>query len=182
MTRQEQIKKIMTYLEENEEAAANCIEQLDSYNGFLDFNRYYNMEDLPMFYENDVENLLERIYFGYDEDYGVNDKTTKFNPMRDYFKYSGYGNLVSSSEKDYSAFIDEYLIEELENHRSDIYEIDDNLDLSVLFDELEKITILEADIKDLKDELQEETDKEEQEDLQEHIEELQDQIEELRGF
>lgn len=179
MTRQEQIKKIITYLEENEEAAINCIEQLDDYNGFLDYNRYYNMEDLPMFYENDVENLLDRIYFGYDEDYSTTDKTTKFNPMRDYFKYSGYGNLVSSSEKDYSAFIDEYLIEELEDHRNDIYEIDDNLDLSVLFDELEKITILEADIKDLKDELQEETDAEEQKDLQEQIKELEKELEEL---
>jgi hypothetical protein len=179
MTRQEQIKKIITYLEENEEAAINCIEQLDDYNGFLDYNRYYNMEDLPMFYENDVENLLDRIYFGYDEDYSTTDKTTKFNPMRDYFKYSGYGNLVSSSEKDYSAFIDEYLIEELEDHRNDIYEIDDNLDLSVLFDELEKITILEADIKDLKDELQEETDTEEQKDLQEQIKELEKELEEL---
>lgn len=180
MTRQEQIKKIMTYLEENEEAAANCIEQLDDYNGFLDFNRYYNMEDLPMFYENDVENLLERIYFGYDEDYSVNDKTTKFNPMRDYFKYSGYGNLVSSSEKDYTAFIDDYLIEELEKYRSDIYELDDNIDLSVLFDNLTKITELEEELKDLEEELKEETDEEEQEDLQEQIEEIKKQLDELK--
>lgn len=181
MTRQEQIKKIITYLEENEEAAANCIEQLDDYNGFLDFNRYYNMEDLPMFYENDIENLLERIYFGYDEDYGMEDKTSQFNPNREYFKYSGYGNLVSSSEKDYSSFIDDSLIEELEKYRDDIYELDENIDLSVLFNELEKITILEADIKDLKDELQEETDEEEREELQEQIKELEKELEKMEG-
>lgn len=140
MTRQEQIKKIITYLEENEEAAANCIEQLDNYNGFLDFNRYYYMEELPQFYENDVENLLERIYFGYDEDYSTEEQKAPFNPLRDFFKYNAYGNLVSSNCKDYLSYIDDYLIEELETNRSDIYEIDDNIDLHVLFDELEEIT------------------------------------------
>lgn len=180
MTRQDKINEIIKYLEENEEAAVNCIEQLDNYNGFLDYNRYYYMEELPQFYENDVENLLDRIFYGYDEDYTTEEHTAPFNPRRDYFKYNGYGNLVSSNYKDYSSYIDDYLIEELENHKSDIYEIDDNIDLSILFNDLEKITILEADIKDLKNELQEETDEEKQEDIKEQIEELEKELEELK--
>lgn len=178
MTRQEQIKKIITYLEENEEVANNCIEQLDDYDGYLNDDRYYYMEELPQFYENDVENLLDRVYFGYDEDYTTEEQEAPFNPTRDYFKYNGYGNLVSSNYKDYSSYIDDYLIEELEKYRSDIYEIDDNIDLSILFNDLTKITELEEELKDL-EELKEETDEEEQEDIKEQIEELKEQIEEM---
>lgn len=181
MTRQEQIEKIITYLEENEEAAANCIEQLDDYNGFLDFNRYYNMEDLPIFYENDIENLLDRVYFGYDEDYSTEEQKATFNPLRDYFKYNGYGNLVSSNYKDYSSYIDDYLIEELENHKRDIYEIDDNIDLNILFNDLDKITVLEGELKDLEEELKEETDEEAQEDIKQEIEEVKKQLEEMEA-
>lgn len=179
MTRHKQIEKIITYLEENEEAAINCIEQLDDYNGFLYENRYYYMEDLPMFYENDVENLLDRIFYGYDEDYTTEDHQAPFNPRREYFKYNGYGNLVSSNYKDYSCYIDDDLIEKLEQYRSDIYEIDDNIELKVLFDNLETITILEGELKDLEEELQEETDEEEREDIKEQIEETKKQLEEL---
>lgn len=177
MTREKKIEEIIKYLEENEEAAINCIEQLDDYNGFLNDDRYYNMEDLPMFYENDVENLLNRVYFGYDEDYSTDEQKAPFSPMRDFFKYNAYGNLVSSNYKDYSSFIDDYLIEELEKYKSDIYEIDDNIDLNILFNDLEKITELEEELTELKEELKEETDEEEREDLQEKIKELEKELE-----
>lgn len=181
MTRQDKINEIKKYLENNEEALNNCIEELDSYNGYLNDDRYYYMEELPQFYENDVENLLDRVYFGYDEDYSTEEQKAPFNPLRDYFKYNGYGNLVSSNYKDYSSYIDDYLIEELENHKSDIYEIDDNIDLNILFNDLDKITVLEGELKDLEEELKEETDEEAQEDIKQEIEEVKKQLEEMEA-
>jgi hypothetical protein len=39
--------------------------------------------------------------------------TESFNPNRDYFRYNGYGNLVSTDYKDYSDRLDDYFLDEL---------------------------------------------------------------------
>ena len=142
--KQETIKKILAYFEENEELFNQCIEELDSYNGFLGDNRYYDMEMINEFY-NGIEptEILTRAFYGRDnESWHTNGHGEKeygaFNPNRNYFYYNGYGNFVSTDYKDYSAYLDENTVQEMSDYRNQIYSIDDDCDIAELFDELEQ--------------------------------------------
>jgi hypothetical protein len=142
--REKTIKKIIAYFEDNNEIFNECIEELDSYTGYLGDNRYYEMELLNEIYsESEPLELLRRAFFGHDEDNWHTDGSgnkirAEFNPNRDYFKFNGYGNLISTDYPDYSEYIDdEYAIEEMNKNRQWIDAIDDNYELSKLFDELE---------------------------------------------
>lgn len=128
-------EKILEYLKDNEKTFNEIIEELDSYNGYLGDYRYYYMDDLNEFYSSvSPLDFLQRVYYGHDEENG---NSSEFNPNREYFSYNGYGNLVSSDCKDYSCFLDHYLIDSLEEHRQYIDSIDCDITLSTLFDELE---------------------------------------------
>lgn len=137
-------EKIIEFFEENENIFNSCIEELDGYNGYLGDNRYYYMEDLKeLFSGEDPIDILNRAYFGRDDDaWNTNAHGEKeygpFNPNREYFYFNGYGNLVSSNYKDYSAYIDAYAVEAMQEARQWIYTIEDNEELSQLFDELEE--------------------------------------------
>lgn len=146
MTRESIISSIIDYFKENEEVFNDCIEELDGWNGYLNDDRYYSMDELAELYCGvDPIELLNRAYFGYDAETWHTDSHGEkvygsFNPNREYFTYNGYGNLVSADYKDYSAYLDSYFIEALENNRKDIYSIDENSELSELFDSLENVT------------------------------------------
>lgn len=100
--------KLMDYFKENEDAFIEAIEELDSYNGYLGDDRYYDMEFLNEFYcETEPLDILYRAFYGYDEDTSTEDHHTEFNPNRKYFRYNGYGNLVSADYKDYSGRLDD---------------------------------------------------------------------------
>lgn len=138
------VKKIIDFFNENEEIFNSCMEELDGYNGYLGDYRYYDMEYLNEFYNNaEPLELLQRVYYGRDDDTWTTDNRGdkiygEFNPNRDYFYYNGYGNLVSSDYKDYSAHLDEYAIEAMSENRSYIDSIENDGDLTALFDELEE--------------------------------------------
>ena len=143
-TAEEITADIIAYFENNEETFNNCIEELDSYNGYLGDDRYYPMYELDEFY-NGAEPLeiLRRAYYGRDDDTWTTDSSGnktygEFNPNRDYFYYNGYGNLVSSDYKDYSHLLDNYAIEAMSENRSYIDSIDNDEELTALFDELEQ--------------------------------------------
>ena len=142
--REQTIKKIIEYFENNEDVFNACIEELDSYNGFLGDDRYYEMECLKEFYSGtDPIELLQRAYFGRDDDTWHTDSRGEkiygeFNPNRDYFYYNGYGNLVSSNYKDYSAHLDEWAVDDMSENRAYIDSIENDIELSALFDELEE--------------------------------------------
>lgn len=128
-TIKEQLKELF---EQDEQLFSAAIEELDSYNGYLDDNRYYYMEDLNEFYHgvNAIE-LLNRAFFGYDTDTWHTDAHgTKiygaFNPNREYFSYNSYGNLVSSDYKDYSYLLDDYFIDALIEDAEHLY-LDDEI-------------------------------------------------------
>jgi len=108
---------LLEYFKENEDAFIEAIEQLDSYNGYLGDDRYYDMEYLNEFY-GDVEplDILYRVFYGYDED-----GSGCFNPNAKYYHLNGYGNLVSTDYKDYSSHLDEYFIEELKDNYMKLY-------------------------------------------------------------
>ena len=129
-------KDIINYFHENEDVFNDCVEELDSYNGYLGDNRYYPMEELDEIYSGTpATEILQRAFFGYDDEENSHDSS--FNPNRDYFYFNGYGNLVSSDTKDYTGYLDEFFIDELIDNRNEIYAIDDNEELAELFDELE---------------------------------------------
>ena len=142
--RETTIKKIIEFFNENEDLFNSCMEELDSYNGYLGDDRYYSMDELDEFY-NGTEPLeiLRRAYYGRDDDTYTTDSNGnrtygEFNPNRDYFYYNGYGNLVSSDYKDYTAHLDEYAIEAMSENRPYIDTIADDDELTALFDELEQ--------------------------------------------
>lgn len=143
MTTATATQKIIDFFEENEDIFNSCIEELDSYNGFLGDGRYYEMEMLNEFYSSqDPIEILQRAYFGRDDDTWATDSSGnkeygEFNPNRDYFYFNGYGNLVSSNYKDYSAHLDEYAVDAMRDARQWIDTIEDSEELSQLFDELE---------------------------------------------
>jgi hypothetical protein len=138
------IEKIIAYFEENDDTFNACIEELDSYNGYLGDNRYYSMEELDDFYNGTkATDILYRAFYGYDADTWTTDSRGDktygaFNPNRNYFSYNGYGNLVSSDYKDYSDKLDTYVIKEMLENRYYIDSIDNDDTLTALFDKLEE--------------------------------------------
>lgn len=144
-TREQTINQIIKFFEDNEDIFNSCIEELDGYNGYLNDDRYYDMEELNEFY-NDTEpmELLYRVFYGHDEDFYTTDSSgnrtySEFNPNRNYFKYNGYGNLVSTNYPNYSDKLDNYFIDSLIENRQYINSIEENEELQMLFDELENM-------------------------------------------
>lgn len=136
-------EKIIIYFKEHEELFNDCIEELDSYNGYLGDYRYYCMDELDELYNStEPSEILRRAYYGRDDDTYTTDASGnrtygEFNPNRKYFYFNGYGNLVSSDYKDYSAHLDEWAIEAMRENRYYIDSIDTNAELSELFGQLE---------------------------------------------
>lgn len=143
MTITKATEAILKYFEENGDVFADCIEELDSYNGYLNDDRYYEMEMLEeLWADAKPMDLLQRAFYGYDEtdwtfDSCGNKERAAFNLNKRYFRYNGCGNLVSSDYKDYTDFLDSYAVEQLSQYRRWIPSIDDDEALSELFDELE---------------------------------------------
>ena len=143
MEREQALKNIIEYFEENEDVFNDCIEDLDSYNGYLGDDRYYSMDELDELYSGqDATEILMRAFYGYDAETWHTDSHGEkeygpFNPNRDYFTYNGYGNLVSADYKDYSAYLGEYDVERMAENRGHLWYIDNTPELSELFDELE---------------------------------------------
>ena len=143
-TRQEVIESIREFFEDNEEVFNSCVEDLDSCNGWLNDDRYYYMEELhELYYGVDPVEILTRAFYGYDEETWHTDSHGEkeygaFNPNHEFFRYNGYGNLVSCNYKDYSDYLTEETIEKMAEHRKDIWGINDDEDLKELFDMLEQ--------------------------------------------
>lgn len=143
-TKKDIIANIIQYFKENESLFNDCMEELDSYSGYLGDDRYYNMEELNDIYSGqEPQEILFRAFYGFDADSWHTDSSGNkiygaFNPNRDYFYFNGYGNLVSSDYKDYSDKLDGYAIEAMSEGRNYIDSIEDNNILADLFDELEE--------------------------------------------
>lgn len=143
-TTEEITREIIEYFKNNEDIFNDCMEELDSYNGYLGDNRYYMMDELDELH-NGIEpsEILRMAFFGYDEDTWTTDRSGEkhycpFNPNKEYYKYNGYGNLVSAEYKDYSDMLEPLTIEAMKENRDYIESIDYNEDLKALFDELEE--------------------------------------------
>ena len=118
MENNEMVEKLMQFYKDNPDDFTNDIEELDSWNGCLGDERCTPMDELDEIYQGtEPTEILRRAFFGRDDDgwhYEDGEKVHEsFNPNRDYFYYNGYGNLVSTDEKDYSDFLDENFVEDI---------------------------------------------------------------------
>lgn len=144
-TAEEITADIIDFFKANEDIFTDAIEELDSYNGYLGDDRYYAMDELDEFYTGTAPSeILFRAYYGYDEETYTTDSSGnktygEFNPNREYFRYNGYGNLVSADYKDYSGQLDNYAVESMSENRSYIDSIEGDDELAALFDELEEL-------------------------------------------
>lgn len=132
----EEVKELLTKIIEvlDDDTKNEIIQEIDNYNGILGDSRFYEMTELDEFYR-DTEplELLNRVFYGYDEDTSTNDRKTEFNPNREYFTYNGYGNLVSTDYIDYSGFIDnDDIVNNLLDDYIDVSFIDDCEDIATL--------------------------------------------------
>lgn len=144
MTKKAVIADIIQYFNENEDVFTDCMEDLDSYNGYLGDDRYYDMEELNDLYSGqEPQEILFRAFYGFDADSWHTDGSGNkiygsFNPNRNYFYFNGYGNLVSADYKDYSDKLDGYAVEAMSENRNYINSIENDDILADLFDELEE--------------------------------------------
>ena len=144
-TAEEVTADIIEFFENNEDIYNEAIEELDSYNGYLGDDRYFSMDELDELHNGtEPSELLRRAFFGYDEETYTTDRDGNktygaFNPNRDYFRYNGYGNLVSADYKDYSGQLDKYAVESMSENRRYIDSIEQSAELVALFDELEEV-------------------------------------------
>lgn len=118
---------LLDYFKDNEDGFIEAIEELDSWNGYLNDERWYDMNDFnELCGQRDAIDFLGMAYFGRDEDdFMVDERGNKcyqgFNPFREYFSFDGYGNLVSSNYKNYSSFLNEYFVQEFINEMDNLY-------------------------------------------------------------
>lgn len=136
----EEIKTaIQEYFESNEKEFNTVIEELDSYNGYLGDDRYYEMELFDEFMTGMTPSeVLQRTFYGGDDDTKDENGTRgEFNPNREYFYYNGYGNLCSTDYKDYSCHLDNYFVEDLIENAGNLYDIPD--EVTEMIEEIEEI-------------------------------------------
>ena len=119
---------LLIYYQEHEDDFNHDIEELDSWNGILGDRRVMQMDMLDEIYQGkEATEILRRAYFGHDDDSWHDENGERvygeFNPNRDYFYFNGYGNLISTDERDYSDYIDLY-------YTQDIIDNEFHLDLS----------------------------------------------------
>ena len=123
---------LMELFQNDEELFNSTIEELDSYNGYLGDDRYYEMGMLPELLDGlNTIDLLNRAYFGRDNENWHTDAHGQkiydsFNPNREYFYFNGYGNLVSANYKDYSHHLDNYFIDAIIESQNRLF-LDDEI-------------------------------------------------------
>lgn len=115
------VTELLAYYKENTEDFNSDIEKLDSLNGCLGDYKVIPMDELDDLYpEVEPSEILRLAFFGYDDPYAKDDVKSSFNPNRDYFYINGYGNLVSTDERDYSDYLDEEIVEDIIDNASSL--------------------------------------------------------------
>lgn len=125
--------QVIEYLGENIDLYNKVAEDLDDWCGYLGDDRYYPMAEFEnLLYGTNLMDLANMMFFGHDADsYTIESsgkKTYKsFNPNREYFRWDGYGNLISTDYKDYIGLLDRWFVKEVVKYRSRLWITDDKL-------------------------------------------------------
>lgn len=137
ITRKTITAEIKKYFEDHPEIFAECIEDLDDYNGYLHEDRRFDMDELDFHCEHlSPSEILMAALYGRDD--GCKDNYATFNLNRNYFYFTVYGNLVSTDYKDYSDYLDDYTISQMCDSIDYIDSIKDDNVLAALFEELQQ--------------------------------------------
>ena len=106
---------IKEYLAENLEVARQVINELNCYNGCLDYLDYCENDDyfLKLYFEGNPGELARAIYYG---DYNYND---------DYIKFNSYGNLETASEAD----VEQEIMDNLDEIIDNLADYKENIDI-----------------------------------------------------
>lgn len=68
-SKEEIVNDILGYLRDNEDDFVELMEELDSWNGYLGDDRWYDMDELnELFVGTEPIEILQRAYFGIDND------------------------------------------------------------------------------------------------------------------
>ena len=79
------------------ETLRNMVNEVNGWDGSLENLEYYYMEDFNFIMEGQTpEFIAHRIHFG------------DFNPTYDYFRFNGYGNVESISERELERVIEDW--------------------------------------------------------------------------
>ena len=107
MSWDEIVEKALEYFENNEDEFNLTIEELDSWCGYLDGQRYEYMDYIgEFFYDSSVKDIIEAALNGTDVSGG------SFDTDRQYF-YWDWNQLVSTDNNSYSDWLDKYFIDKL---------------------------------------------------------------------
>lgn len=133
-------EKIIEYFENNTNEFNSVIEDLDSWNNYLNGERYWEMY---MFDDDNMgrkpSEIAEDVYSGLDDGY----PNSSFNPNREYYYYDGQGRLVSADEKDYSDRLDQWFVKAVAENRNHLW-LDGKDELNALLDEWEEENYADA--------------------------------------
>lgn len=111
------VDELLAYYKMNCEDFADDIEELDGWNDCLYDDKIFSMDELDEVLQDiNPSDILRMALFGHDESQGKIKST--FNLGRDYFHYNGFGNLVSTDERDYSDYLNDYFIQEIIDNKS----------------------------------------------------------------
>lgn len=114
-------QELLEFYKKNTEDFNSDIEELDSWNGYLGDDKVIPMDELDEVFQGvDPSEIVRRAFFGFDEPYAKSEARPSFNPNRDYFYFSGYGNLVSTDERDYSGYLDEDFVQDIIDNEPDL--------------------------------------------------------------
>ena len=112
------VNELLAYYKRNGEDFADDIEELDGWNDCLYEDKIFSMDELDEVLQNiNPSDILRMALFGHDESHGNLIKSS-FNLNRDYFHYNGFGNLVSTDERNYSEYLNDYFIQEIIDNKS----------------------------------------------------------------
>lgn len=130
------IERIKKFFANNPDIFNVCLEQLDSYKGYLDDDRYYEMDEFDNLCRGlTPTQIATALYYGYDADSWKVE--APFCPNRKYFAINVLGNFVSTDNKDYSGYLDDRVIVEMNDAREYLDEIYEHDELLELFNELD---------------------------------------------
>lgn len=111
--------------------AADLLEELDDWSGYLDSDRFYDMDEFDELMSSHMPSVLASMIFN-----GCDMCGGEFNPNHGYFTFNGYGNLVSAEWRNYSSlYCDKYLYDELLEYRGKLSTLDEWEEMAQLLDE-----------------------------------------------
>ena len=113
------IDELLNYYKRNGEDFADDIEELDDWNGCLYEDKIFSMDELDeVLQDTEPSEILRSALFGHDESHAK--IRSAFNLDRDYFYFNRLGDLVSTDERDYSDYLEEYFLQEIIDNEADL--------------------------------------------------------------